>query len=127
MGPSFGFWLAFSTTVGLLVVSLVSGLLGRRRVHLVTGPLTIVMLGIAVLMTEQLMRGYRFPPEEMRVHLMIAKTAAALALVVVGTGLWLWRRPAARVWHRWTVWLFVVLTLTATGTGIWVFCLSELK
>ena len=124
MGPTLGFWLAFATTVALLVVSLVSGLLGRRRVHLVTGPLTIVMLAVAVLMTEQLMRGYAFPVEEMKIHLMIAKTAAALALVVVATGIWLWRRPAARRWHQIAVWAFVVLTLVATGTGIWVFCLS---
>lgn len=125
MGPTFGFWLAFATTVVLLVVSLVSGLLGRRRVHLVTGPLTMVMLGVAVLLTEQLMRGYRFPVEEMKIHLMIAKTAAALGLVVVATGVWLWRRPTARRWHKLAVWLFVVLTLVATGTGIWVFGLSE--
>ena len=127
MIPSFGFWLAFCTTVVLLLVSLVSGLMGRRRVHLVTGPMTIVMLAVAVVMTEQLMRGYTFPPDEMRIHLRLAKSAAAMAVFVVVTGVWLWRRPAARIWHQWAVWLFVILTLSATGTGLWVFGLSVAK
>jgi len=127
MGPALGFWVAFVATVIGLAVSLVSGLLGRRRVHLLAGPVTMVLLFIAVWMTEQLMRGYEFPEEQMAVHLIFAKAAAVLSLLVVGTGIWLWRRPAARRWHRYAVWSFVTTTLIATATGIWVFLLSKAR
>ncbi len=121
------FWLAFVATVVLLIVSLVSGLLRRRRVHLVTGPLTMVALAFAVIETEALMRRYDFPREALDTHLVFAKAGGLMALPVIVTGLWLWWRPRARFWHRLAVWLWLISVLAATGTGLWIFDLATPK
>jgi len=127
MGHAIGFWIAFVATVLLLVVSLVAGLRGRRRLHLVTGPLTIAMLAVTVVATKDLIASYSFPPDDLRFHLRFAITAGAAALPVVATGVWLWRQPRARRWHRLAVWTFVVLTVVATSTGVWLFSRATLK
>lgn len=127
MGHAVGFWISFAVTLGLLVTSLISGLRGGRRVHLVTGPLTLVMLGITIACTKILIRNYEFPPEQLSFHLKFSITATCAALPVLLTGLWLWKCPAARVWHRIAVYSFVVLALLATGTGIWLFGYATLK
>lgn len=124
MGPAIGFWIAFVTTLALLVLALVSGHRRQRRVHLLAAPLSIVSLAVAVVLTEQLVRGYVWEgeaKERLRVHLWFAKSAGALVLPVVVTGVWLWLRPAARRWHAIAVWVFMVAALAATGTGIWAF------
>jgi hypothetical protein len=127
MATTYGFWLSFAATVVLLIASLASGLARRRRVHLVTGPLTMVALAFAVHYTEQLVRAYTFPPGPMRIHLTCAITAGALALPVIGSGLWLALRPQRRRLHRFCVLAFVGMTLVATGTGIWVFSIATAK
>lgn len=115
------FWVALATTVVLLVVALASGLRSRRKLHLVAGPLAMVSLVGAVLLTELVSRRYSFDAEVKSIHLVCAKTGGLLALPVVLTGLWLWRSEKARLAHRVAVWLFVVATLVATATGIWMF------
>ena len=127
MGHALGFWLAFGAAVLLLAVALVSGLRRRRRLHLVVAPLAMVALALAIVATEQLLRSYTFPADDLRFHLRFAKTAGLLALPVIGTGLWLWRRPAARRWHRLAVWAFVLATAAATCTGIWLFTRATLR
>ncbi|MGE3173140.1 MAG: hypothetical protein AB7O97_10990 [Planctomycetota bacterium] len=127
MGTAPSFWISFGTTLALLATALVSGLRGGRRLHLVAGPLTLVSLAVTVVLTEQLMRGYRFPEQALRVHLWFAKAGGALALPVLLTGIWLWRRPAARRWHLAAVLAFVVGALLATGTGVWMFVQGEPK
>ena len=127
MYSTFLFWLAFGATVVLLVVSLVSGFLRRRRVHLWSGPLTMVALVFAVLETEALMRQYTFPEEALRTHLIFAKAGGLLALPVIVTGLWLLKQPRARLWHRIAIWVWLLAVLAATGTGLWIFGLAEAK
>ena len=73
------------------------------------------------------MAGYAFPEPALRFHLIFAKSAGLLAIPVIVTGIWFWRRPAARNWHRTAVWLFVLATLVATATGFWMFAQGELK
>lgn len=121
------FWIAFVVTVVAMVAALVTGLTRRRRLHLWLGPVTMVSLAITIVLTEELMGRYRFPPEALRFHLWFAKGAALLALPVIGTGIWLWRRPAARVWHRAAVWVWIVSVLVATGTGLWMFGQGTLR
>ncbi|MBK8098385.1 MAG: hypothetical protein IPK26_14845 [Planctomycetes bacterium] len=116
-----GFWIAFVLTVVLLIVSLVSGFAGRRRLHLWTGPATIVGLAVAVVLTEQLVKRYTFPAEMTALHLPIAFGAGLLAVPVVATGVWTWRDPTARTWHRLAVFVFVGATLAAAATGLWMF------
>lgn len=121
------FWLAFGATVALLVVSLVSGFLRKRRIHLVTGPLTMVGLVFAVIETEALMRKYTFPREALDTHLIFAKAGGLLALPVIVTGLWLLKRPQARLYHRIAIWVWLLAVLAATGTGLWIFGLATPK
>jgi hypothetical protein len=122
-----GFWLAFVATLVALVVALLSGLLRKRRVHLVAGPLTIALLVVAVILTEELVAHFVFPPAEMRIHLTFAIAAGCLALAVAASGgalVWL---PKLRRLHRYCVFAFVVMALLATGTGIWVFSIATPK
>ncbi|MBL8756168.1 MAG: hypothetical protein JNK15_22935 [Planctomycetes bacterium] len=121
------FWLSLSVTVLLLVGSLVTGLRRRRRLHLWLGPLTIAMLVVTVLATEQLVRAYDFPADVKAIHMPCAKAGGLLALPVVVTGLWLWRSERGRRWHRVAVWLWLCSVLVATGTGVWMFAHGTLK
>lgn len=119
--PTLPFWIAFVTTVLLLVASLTTGALRKRRIHVVLGPATIVSLAIAIVLTEQLLRNYTFVPEELAFHLVFAKAGGLLALPVIATGIWLARSERARIYHRVAVILWVVSVLSATGTGLWMF------
>ncbi len=84
-------------------------------------------LVVAILLTEKLARLYAFDPEVQRIHLIFAKAGGLLAIPVVLTGLLLWRKPGARRVHRLAVWIFVVATLLATATGVWMFSGAVLK
>lgn len=127
MPPTMPFWISFVATVLLLVLALVTGFGHRRRAHLWVGPLTMVSLAITIVLTEQLMRQYDFPRGDLDFHLYFAKAGGILALPVIVTGLWLWRRPKARLWHRAAVIVWLISVLTATATGLWVFTLGTLK
>ena len=127
MPPTLPFWIAFVTTVLLLVLSLATGFFRKRKVHLFLGPATIVSLAIAIVLTERLLKNYTFPPDELAFHLIFAKAGGLLALPVVATGIWLARSEKARIYHRVAVVLWLVSVLTATGTGLWMFSLGELK
>ncbi len=121
MPPTLPFWIAFAATVVFMVGALVSGLRRQRRYHLVLGPLTMVALAIAIVLTEELASHYDFPADIKHTHLMIAKTGGLLALPVIVTGLWLWRSESARGWHRACVYLWIVAVLSATASGLWMF------
>ena len=121
MPPTLPFWSSFTATVLLLVASLVTGFLRRRRLHLWLGPLTMVLLAVTIVLTEELLRAYEFPADIKATHLIFAKAGGLLALPVIVTGVWLWRDPRARVWHRAAVLLWLAMVLTATGTGLWMF------
>jgi hypothetical protein len=114
-------------TVLLLAAALYTGLTRRRRPHLWLGPAAIVALAVAIVLTEELMRRYTFPPAALRVHLTFAYAGGLLALPVAATGVWLWRRPAARRWHRLAVWIWLASVLAATGTGLWMFAQGTAK
>lgn len=115
------FWISFVTTVLLLVVSLITGWTRQRRAHLWLGPLTMVSLVVTIVLTEELVRGYDFPADVLRTHLWFAKAGGLLALPVIVTGVWLWRRPRARRAHQVAVYVWLVSVLAATGTGLWMF------
>lgn len=124
---SLGFWLAFFATLAALVVALISGLWRIRRLHLFTGPATIVLLVLTVLLTEELVAHFVFPADEMRIHLTLAISAGCLAILVALTGTLLVWRPRLRRLHRYCTFGFVVMALLATGTGLWVFSLATPK
>jgi hypothetical protein len=127
MPSTLPFWSAFVATVLLLAGALCTGFLGRRRLHLWLGPATMVALTIAIVLTEELLRRYEFPPEKLAVHLVFAKAGGLLALPVIVTGVWLWRSERARRWHRACVFVWIASVLAATGTGLWMFSHGVLK
>ena len=121
------FWIAFVATLLFVVGALVSGYRRRRRLHLVLGPAAMVALTVAILLTEELVRSYEFPEANLRFHLRFAKAAAFLALPVIASGIWLWRSGRARRAHLVFVWVWLVATLVATGTGFWMFSTGTLR
>lgn len=127
MPPTLPFWCSFVATVLLLVAALFTGFLRRRRLHLWLGPLTMAMLAVTIVLTEELASAYEFPAEVKATHLMFAKAGGLLALPVILTGVWLWRDPRARLWHRVAVLLWLAIVLTATGTGLWMFSQGTLR
>jgi hypothetical protein len=127
MPPALPFWCAFAVTLVLLVVSLWTGWQRRRRVHLAVAPCALVALAVTIVLTEQLMAHYDFPADIKAIHLPCAKAGGLLALPVIATGVWLWRRPNARVWHRAAVLVWLVAVLVATGTGLWMFANGTTK
>lgn len=121
------FWIAFGVTLASLVTTLITGFTHRRRAHFWAAPTTVVLLAITIVLAERLVRDHDFPAAQMRIHLVFAKSAAALVIPVVVTGLALVRRPGWRRAHLVCVALFVLTTVAATVTGIWVFSLSTPK
>lgn len=115
------FWIAFVVTVALLVVALFTGFTRKRKVHMWLGPLTIVSLAITIWFTEQLVRQYTFPEDELAFHLVFAKAGGLMAIPVAISGIWLWRTERARKWHRIIVFLWLACVLAATATGLWMF------
>jgi hypothetical protein len=121
MPPMTPFWVALVLTVALLVATLWTAWRGRRRLHLVLGPTTILALAVTIVLTEQLVAHYDFPAAAKAVHMPCAKAGGLLAVPVLVTGVWLWRSERARAWHRAAVWIWLVAVLAATATGVWMF------
>lgn len=118
------FWTSFVTTLALVAGTVWTGKLARRVPHLVLALLSVAMLTVTVVLTEALLRAVAFPQREMSIHLFFAKTAAALVLPVVVTGIMTWRRIRFRKLHLICVASFLLMTVIATGTGIWVYSLA---
>lgn len=127
MPPTLPFWTAFVATVLLMAAALWTGFRRRRRAHLWLGPLTMVALTVAIVLTEELASRYVFPPDVLRTHLVFAKAGGLLALPVIVTGIWLWRSERARRWHKVAVFVWIAAVLTATGTGLWMFAHGTLR
>ena len=127
MPPTLPFWTAFVATVLLMASALWTGFRRRRRAHLWLGPLTMVSLTVAIVLTEELASRYQFPPDVLRTHLIFAKAGGLLALPVIITGIWLWRSERARLWHKIAVFVWIAAVLTATGTGLWMFSEGTLR
>jgi len=121
------FWVCFSLTLLALFVAFGAGLRRARRLHLVTAPLSLVLLTVTVLLTEALVAARDFPPDAMDTHLPLAKTAGGLALVVAVTGVYLWRTGRGRRCHFWCVVAFMLCAVAATVTGLWAFSLSTVR
>lgn len=118
------FWISFVITLALLAGTVWTGFRGRRTLHATLAVLTVVLLTITVLLTEALLRAVVFPAREMGIHLLFAKSGAALVLPVAVTGILTWRTRSWRRVHLACVVLFLLVAVTATGTGIWVYSLA---
>lgn len=121
------FWISFATTLLLVAITLATGWRARRRAHLVFALISVALLTVTILLAERLGALRDFPKDAMRIHLWFAKSAALAVLPVALTGAVLWRRANWRRVHFTAVALFLLLTVSATGTGIWVYSLSTPK
>lgn len=121
------FWISFSVTLVLLIATIASGLRRRRVAHLVFALLAVGLLTLTIVLAERVGAARTFPPGPMRIHLWFAQSAACMVLPVVVTGVVLWRRPGFRWAHRVAVLVFLLLTVSASATGTWVFGMSEAK
>lgn len=111
-------------TVAAIVVTLILGLKKRRRAHLVSAITTTVLLAVTVVFALLLGRVRDFPPDQMAIHKIFSHSATYTFLAVVLTGVMLWNAPGWRWVHRTCIALFLLATLAATCTGLWVYSLS---
>lgn len=121
------FWVMFAVTLALFAVAVWTGRTGRRRAHFIVAPAAIVALLVTIRLTRLLVAAYDLPERELGIHLWFAKSAAALLVPVVATGLWTLRQPHRRGLHRAMVWAFLAAVVVATATGLWVFSLATPK
>lgn len=119
------FWISFLVTLALLFAALRTGLSRQRRRHLWLGPVAMVSLTVAIVLAVLMGKVRQFPEEPMRIHRYIATTASVLGLLVIATGIWLWRSPRPRRLHRYVVFAFLAAAVAASSTGVWVFALSR--
>ena len=108
------FWISFIMTLAALATALVTGFRGRRRLHLFVGPLTLVLLGVAIGLAIAMGEVRTFPADIMAIHRPIALTASVVGLLVAVTGIRLLRTGQGRRIHRIVVLLFAVAAVTAT-------------
>lgn len=118
------FFASFAVTLALLAGTILTGKRGRRGLHLALAVCAIAMLTVTILLTEALARAVAFPAQEMGIHLIFAKSAAAMVIPVTLSGAWTWRQRRRKGIHLACVALFLLLAVVATGTGIWVWSLA---
>jgi hypothetical protein len=106
-------------TVLFLVATVLSGIRGKRRAHYVLVVVTIVMLLTAIAQAELFGRGYTFDPLRLNVHLGFAFTALGCLPGAIWSGMSLRTNPVRRQAHRFLVWSFVILTVLAVLTALW--------
>jgi nitrate reductase gamma subunit len=123
------FWIGFAVTLLAAAAALTTGWRRRRRLHFVCAGATIVALGLTIYFARRLTEARVLPRAELDFHLIFAKAGGALLLPVIASGLWLaWtdgRSLTARRTHRVVLALWLTIVLIATGTGVWVYALSE--
>ena len=123
------FWIGFAATLCTATTSIVTGRLGQRRFHLASAVATLAALTVTVVYARRLTEARVLPRAELDFHLWFAKSAAWLVLPVVGSGVAMLvtggRSNAVRIVHRTAVLTWLLVVLTATGTGIWMYSLSS--
>lgn len=116
---AYPFYLSFALTLGVVAVAAVLGRLARRRPHVATATVAGVLLAYTVYLAEMLGTVVIIPRRLLVVHLVFANLAALAFIVVVVSGVRLFRsdQSARRRWHRGAVIAFIALTVLSAGTG----------
>lgn len=121
------FFACLALTLVTMFLAIASGRRGRRKQHLARALATVVLLAVSVLLALKLGTIRDFPPEQMGIHKIFARAAGLLVLPAAITGILLWRQPRWRTAHKVCVYLLVLVSVIAVGTGVWVFTLSTPK
>lgn len=108
---------AVLAAVALLVAVLATGLLRRRRAHLICVVVFLPALFAAVFLAERYGRRFEFEPLWLRIHLSLAWSAVIAIAGPILSGLLSLRRPRAHPSHRWLALLFTLLAVSAVVTG----------
>jgi hypothetical protein len=103
--------------VVLLVVSLATGLLRRRRAHLISVALFVPVLFIAVFFAERYGRRFEFDPVWLEIHLSLAWSAVISLAGPVVSGFLSLKRVRPHPAHRILALLFTALAVAAVVTG----------
>ncbi|MBL8898263.1 MAG: hypothetical protein JNM84_11575 [Planctomycetes bacterium] len=103
--------------VVLLLASLATGLLRRRRAHLVSVALFIPGLFTAVFLAERYGRRFTFDPVWLEIHLSLAWSAVISLAGPVVSGLLSLKRVRPHPAHRILALLFTALAVAAVVTG----------
>lgn len=118
-------------TALLLLASVWTGVKGQRQKHIPLVVCTVASLAFAIMQARiygdaLTAEGYELPSDRLKIHLALAFSALGLLPVVAITGGTLMVKARVRPIHRVAAWTFVVVTLAAMGTAIWMLAGAEL-
>jgi hypothetical protein len=121
MSPVLGFCLTLACTVLLLAGVVVSGKLGRLKLHLPLVGLTLASLALTIWYAEKLGELYDLEAAGAitPVHLAFAKIATAAYLAPLATGIATLRDRRYRAKHRLAAFSVLALTAITALTGTW--------
>jgi hypothetical protein len=108
---------AVLAAVVLLVVVLATGLLRRRRLHLICVTVFLPVLFAAVFLAERYGRRFQFEPLWLDIHLSLAWSAVISLAGPVASGFLSLKRPRPHPAHRILALLFTALAVSAVVTG----------
>ena len=116
---AYPFYQSFALTLVLVAIAAILGRLARRRPHVATATVAGVSLCYTIYLAEKLGGVVTIPRRLLVIHLVFANLAALAFIVVVVSGVRLFRSEEARRrrWHRAAVIAFIALTVLSAGTG----------
>lgn len=120
MTAGVGFITFLLVTLALLGGVVVTGKAAWRSRHLTLVVFTVASLGVTIYYAEQLGKQYDLPSAGWLYpfHLAVAKTAVALYLLPVVTGIATLRNAAARKWHGRVAFAVLAFTVATAVSGI---------
>lgn len=113
------FVIALVVTVLLLGCTIWTGLRAKRRAHYPFAVATVLALAYAIVQARIYGESFDIPQLRLKIHLSLAFTSLGLLPCAVTTGVLLIRKAAVRRWHRLFTWSFVVVTVMAMATALW--------
>ena len=127
MTPLIGFATFLGLTVVLLACVTATGLLAKRKIHLVLVAMTLVSLVAAIIFAERLGRLYDLEAAGAikPIHLFLAKFTTLAYLLPIITGLKTIKNPTWRPWHRRCAFLILALTVVTAVTGVWMIAAAD--
>jgi len=124
-----GLFASLGATVVVLAIAMWLAKQHRIKAHIGGVVGFLVLFGVTLVFAETLGRRYDFAEPAYTIHLTLAFTATALAVVTVGTGIYHYRRMAKESLraHKVSIGLFLVGIVAALGTGVWMLAEGTLK
>ena len=127
MSSAYGFVLFLFVTLAFLGAVVVTGLQGRRRIHVAFVTCALAALGTTIYFAEQLGDEYDVRTAGMitPIHLTLAKVTVLAYLLPIVTGVLTWRNIAWKPLHAKFAYTVLVLTVLTAATGSVMLALSD--